>query len=61
VPIDNLYPHALRATAANYWTSRGLDSTHLAYMLGWADQSTARKYIRDSPDRAAQAIYEVAP
>lgn len=59
--IDNLYPHALRSTASNYWVGRDLDSDSLMYKLGWATKGTAQRYIDRNPERAAKAIYEAAP
>ncbi|OYR80392.1 hypothetical protein DJ71_14955 [Halorubrum sp. E3] len=44
----NLYPQALRATAANYWTLWGLDAKYLRWFFGWKYISTAQFYIRKS-------------
>jgi integrase len=52
----DVYPHALRATAATFWSAQGLDVFALKSMLGWADLSTARCYISTNGERTAQAI-----
>lgn len=52
----NIYPHCLRATAASYHASRGLDAISLQSLLGWADLSTAHRYVRRSGDRTRRAL-----
>lgn len=53
---SDVYPHALRATAASYFASSGLDVFALKAMLGWAQLSTAKCYVSSSGERTAQAI-----
>jgi integrase len=53
---DDIYPHALRATAASYFAGQGLDIWALQSMLGWAQVSTAECYVTSSGERTAQAI-----
>lgn len=52
----NIYPHALRATAASYHASRGLDAISLQSLMGWSDLSTAHRYVRRSGDRTRKAL-----
>ena len=40
-----IFPHALRATAATYFASKGFTATELCYMLGWSDIAMASHYI----------------
>jgi len=54
---NNIYPHALRATAASYHASRGLEAINLQAMMGWADLSTAHRYVRRSGDRTRRALH----
>jgi integrase len=51
-----LYPHALRATAASHYASRGLDAITLQALMGWADLSTAHRYVRRSGSRTRRAL-----
>jgi integrase len=53
---DSIYPHCLRATAASYHASRGLDAISLQSLMGWADLSTAHRYVRRSGDRTRKAL-----
>lgn len=53
---SELYPHCLRATAASYHASRGLDAISLQSLMGWADLSTAHRYVRRSGDRTRRAL-----
>lgn len=43
-----LYPHALRATAATFWSDHQLGPHSLKQLMGWSQLSTSRKYISDS-------------
>lgn len=54
--IQQIYPHCLRATAASYHASRGLDAISLQSLMGWADLSTAHRYVRRSGDRTRKAL-----
>ena len=56
---DMLYPHALRATAATYHAYQGLPLAALQSLFGWADLSTAQKYLRLSGGATEQALEEV--
>lgn len=56
---DDVYPHALRATAASHYAAHGLDVFSLKAMMGWADLSTAKNYISTSGERTAQAIRDI--
>jgi len=57
--INEIYPHCLRATAASYHASRGLDAISLQSLMGWADLSTAHRYVRRSGDRTRKALQSV--
>jgi len=54
-----VYPHCLRATAGSYHSSRGLDAITLQSLMGWADLSTAHRYVRRSGDRTRRALNAV--
>lgn len=56
---DGIYPHCLRATAASYHASRGLDAISLQSLMGWADLSTSHRYVRRSGDRTRKALQSV--
>lgn len=53
-----IWPHGLRSTAASYHAARGLDSLTLQALLGWADLSTARKYVKSSGENTARALHQ---
>lgn len=57
VDVDRIYPHALRATAASYHASRGLDAISLQSLCGWAQLGTAHRYVRRSGDRTRRALH----
>jgi integrase len=52
----DVYPHALRASAASLYAGRGLDIFALQSMFGWADLSTPMKYIRANGDHTARKL-----
>jgi len=54
---DNIYPHALRATAATYHAGRGLDVIPLQSLFGWSDLATAQHYIQSSGENTARALH----
>lgn len=54
--IDNLYPHALRATAATYHAGRGLGVTPLQSLMGWADLETPMRYVKASGKNTAREL-----
>lgn len=56
VDSDEIYPHCLRATAASYHASRGLDAITLQSLLGWACLGTAHRYVRRSGERTQKAL-----
>lgn len=49
--LDNISPHALRATAATYHASTGMDVWTLQALMGWAYPNTAENYIVNNADR----------
>jgi integrase len=53
---DDLYPHALRATAATYQVSRGLGTHALTSMMGWGSLQTAEVYISNSDQNTRRAV-----
>jgi len=56
---DEVYPHALRATAATYHAYRGLPAPALQSLMGWSQLAVAEKYIRLSGEQTANALREV--
>jgi integrase len=52
----DLYPHALRATAATFWAGNQIGPHALQSLMGWSQLSTSRKYISSSGDRTAAAM-----
>jgi len=56
---DDVYPHALRSTAATYQVSRGLEAHPLCSMMGWANLSTAEVYIARSDENTRRAVRAV--
>jgi len=55
IDID-VYPHALRATAASTHASRGVSAFSLMSTMGWSDIGTARAYINGNDAQAAREI-----
>jgi len=53
---EDIYCHALRATAATYHVSRGLKSHPLTALMGWSNLSTAEAYIARSPENTRRAV-----
>lgn len=53
---DDIYPHALRATAATYHVGRGLQAHPLASLMGWSNLSTAEAYIQRSDENTRRAV-----
>lgn len=49
--LDSINPHALRATAATYHASTGIDVWTLQAFMGWAYPNTAENYIVNNGDR----------
>ncbi len=56
---DEVYPHALRSTAATHHAGRGLDILPLQSMFGWAQLATAQVYLADNPENTARALSSV--
>lgn len=56
VDPETTYPHCLRATAASYFSARGLDAVALKSFFGWSEFSTALNYIEESGERTAVAL-----
>lgn len=57
--IDDLYPHALRATAATYHAGRGLSVTPLQSLMGWADLDTPMRYVKASGKNTARELESI--
>lgn len=53
---ETVYPHALRATAATWHAYRGVPPVALQNLFGWANLTTAQKYIRMSGSATAEAL-----
>lgn len=56
---NDLYVHALRATAASYHADRGLDALPLKALMGWSSIETAKHYVASSGERTARALNAV--
>lgn len=56
--LEDVYPHALRATAAMRYAYDGLNIFQLMTIMGWADMQVALKYIRASGAGARKALEE---
>lgn len=54
----DIYPHALRATAATYHAYRNVPAPALMSLMGWADLATAMKYIRLSGGATQKALLD---
>lgn len=54
-----IYPHCLRATAASYHAGRGLPTIALQALMGWADVSTAKKYVQQSGKNTARQLHQI--
>jgi integrase len=51
-----LSPHKLRATAATYHASRGLETLSLMQMMGWVSPKTAEVYISRNGENTARQL-----
>lgn len=60
VAVADVYPHALRATAATKFADSGLQVFSLKAVMGWSQLSTAKAYISSSGTRTARAIRDVS-
>lgn len=56
---SEVFPHALRSTAATYHASRGLDVLPLQAMFGWSEISTAQNYIKKCGENTARALHMI--
>jgi len=56
---EDVYPHCLRATSATYHAGRGLNAVALQSLHGWAQLSTAQKYIRHSGEATARELQQI--
>lgn len=56
---SEVYPHCLRSTASTFHAARGLDVLPLQAMFGWADLSTAQRYIQKSGENTARALHGI--
>lgn len=54
--MRNVYPHALRATAATCHASRDISAYSLMSVMGWKNMETANVYISSSDESAAREI-----
>lgn len=54
----NIYPHALRSTAAQKWIAMGFKENPLRTVMGWERLSTAEAYIRHSGIEVDEALDE---
>lgn len=50
---ENVYPHALRATAASFHAKRDVSAYSLMAIMGWKNIGVARAYIQSSSENAA--------
>lgn len=55
----NVYPHALRATAASFLAGRGMSTLGLQAMMGWSQASTARAYVATNADQTARELHQI--
>lgn len=55
---NDVYAHCLRATAATFHAGRGLRALQLQALMGWADLSTAQRYVRMSGEAVKSALEE---
>lgn len=56
---SDVYPHCLRSTAATFHAYQGLPVAALQSLFGWAELSTAQKYVRLSGGATEQALDSV--
>lgn len=52
VPKRDLYPHAIRATAASLWAMRGINATALKEIMGWSSIEIADIYVMSDEKQA---------
>jgi len=56
---DKTTPHGLRATAATHVAGRGIEALPMQAMFGWADISTARNYVANSPENTQRQLHQI--
>jgi len=49
-----VYPHALRATAATLFASKGMSMPTVRYLMGWERLATAELYVQSTKARALE-------
>jgi len=54
--VDDIYPHALRSTAATRAAERGLEALSLLQLFGWVKLSTAEVYLARSGKNTAKQL-----
>lgn len=55
--IDDLHPHILRHTAANYWLrERRLDVSSVQFLMGHESLQTTQLYLHANPDEIAREM-----
>jgi integrase len=59
IPKPDLYPHALRASAATWHAYKGLGQFPLMAFMGWKNPQTALKYVRLSGGATEQRLNEI--
>jgi len=52
IPKRDLYPHALRSTAASLWAMRGINATALKEIMGWSSIEIADIYVMSDEKQA---------
>lgn len=55
---DDTHLHGLRATAATHHAGRGISTLTLQSLMGWAQASTARSYVRASPENTQRELHQ---
>lgn len=56
---DTTHCHGLRATAASHHAARGMPTLALQSLMGWAQPSTARSYVRASPENTQRELHQI--
>jgi hypothetical protein len=56
---DSTHCHGLRATAASHHAGRGMPTLALQSLMGWAQPSTARSYVRSSPENTQRELHQI--
>lgn len=56
---DSTHLHGLRATTASHLAGKGIDTLSLQAFLGWQQASTARAYVRQSPENTQRQLHQL--